>query len=167
MPTAESVKLNQPNPEGDKNKQFDREVREMVAAITHRLTDPHKSGSSAHYNFEDDNGARIITLAGTNSGATLRSELDGKTGLEDELTLGGESEGLSTYVNSNFQAVNNSIMMGGSYTTNDPGVHVDISDFVEPDEPKPRGWKGKKKDKEAIKTGQQLPEQSDQFHEEN
>ncbi|KAF3434064.1 hypothetical protein FNV43_RR25167 [Rhamnella rubrinervis] len=166
MPIAESVKLNQSNPEGHQHKQFDREVREMVAAITHRLTDLHKSGSSTHYAVEDDNGARIITLAGNNSGATLRSELDGKTGLEDELTL-GESDALSTFVNSNFQAVNNSMMMGGSYTTNDPGVHVEISDFVEPHEPKPREWKGKKKDKEAIKRDQVLSERSDQNHEEN
>lgn len=162
MPIAESVELNQSNPEGDKRKQFDREVREMVAAITHRLTDFHKSGSSTHWDFEDDSGARIITLAGTNSGATLRSELDGKTVLEDELTL-GESDELSTFVNSNFQSVNNSIMMSGCYKANDPGVHVEISEFVEPDEPKPRGWKGKKKDKEAVRSGQVLSEQSDQI----
>ncbi|KAK9275291.1 hypothetical protein L1049_022553 [Liquidambar formosana] len=63
---------------------------------------------------------------------------------------------LRTYVNSNFQAINNSIMLGGSYSTNDPGVHMDISDFFEHNGHKPdkHGKKGKKKEKETSKSDQ-------------
>ncbi|PRQ16778.1 hypothetical protein RchiOBHm_Chr7g0187911 [Rosa chinensis] len=141
-------------------KQLDRELREMITSITNRVTDLHKSGSGhGHEEDEDEHGVRIITLAGNNTGATLRSELDDhqdnhrKRGGHHGLHLGGpdeDPEGLSTYVNSNFQAINNSLVMGGSYTTNDPGVHLDITDFFEPhghSKPEKKGWKGKKKEK--------------------
>ncbi|PON97688.1 hypothetical protein TorRG33x02_065980 [Trema orientale] len=167
MPIAESVKPSGSSSEGDhhqKHKQLDRDVREMVSAITSRLTNIHKTSSGHGLDQSDQNddgddekGVRIITLAGTNTGATLRGELDDKpAGLNSgEPVLLGDSEALRTYVNSNFQAVNNSIMMGGSYSTNDPGVHVEISDFIESQESKPeyrRGWKGKKKSKDALKS---------------
>ncbi|KAJ1402182.1 hypothetical protein SESBI_28281 [Sesbania bispinosa] len=143
---SESVKS---SAEGEKHKQLDREIREMVSAITHRVTDFHKSGSTHHLENEDENDVRIITLAGTNDGATLRSELDEKSGKSSH----GEPEALSTYINSNFQAVNNSIMFGGSYQANDPGVHMDISDFTDPPQShhkaEKHGKKGKKKEKEA------------------
>ncbi|XP_050376786.1 uncharacterized protein LOC126794170 [Argentina anserina] len=141
-------------------KQLDRELRDMVTSITNRITDLHKSGSVHGHEDEDEHGVRIITLAGNNTGATLRSELDDhqenprKRGGHHGLHQGvphGDGEGLSTYVNSNFQAVNNSLMMGGSYTTNDPGVHLDITDFFDPHghgKPEKKGWKGKKKEKE-------------------
>lgn len=126
------------------HKQLDREIREMVSAITHRVTDFHNHKSADA--DDDDRGVRIITLAGNNNGATLRSELDQKSG---QSLPGGETESaLSTYVNSNFQAINNSMMLGGSYEANDPGVHLDISDFTEPPH---RRDKPKNKEKEASK----------------
>ncbi|XP_015876695.2 uncharacterized protein LOC107413294 [Ziziphus jujuba] len=157
MVIAESVKPSHSSFEGEKqqHKHFDREVREMVSAITHRLTDLQKSGST-HQEIEDEHGVRLITLAGTNSGASLRTELDEKTGIHiSEADPLAESDALSTFVNSNFQAVNNSILMGGSYSTNDPGVHVDISDFAEHQGHKPekKGKKGKKKDKKEGHKG--------------
>ena len=164
MPVTESVKPSGSSSEGDhhqRHKQLDREVREMVSTITNRLTNIHKSSSGQCHdqNDEDDDekGVRIITLAGTNSGAILRGELNDKSAdlNKGEPALLADSEALSTYVNSNFQAVNNSLMMGGSYKTNDPGVHVEISDFAESPESKKeyrRGWKGKKKSKEALKS---------------
>lgn len=124
----------------------------MISALTNRLSDlqqVQKQGSShSQQDDEDDRGMRIITLAGSNTGATMRGELDDKSGLPD-LSL-EENEALSTYVNSNFQSVNNSIMMGGSYSTNDPGVHLDISDLIEHHGPKPgkHSRKGKKKSSE-------------------
>ncbi|XP_034711899.1 uncharacterized protein LOC117934344 [Vitis riparia] len=137
-----------PGHEGEKQKQFDREIRDMISALTNRLSDlqqVQKQGSSQQ-DDEDDRGVRIITLAGSNTGATMRGELDEKPG-HPGLSV-GENEALNTYVNSNFQSVNNSIMMGGSYSTNDPGVHMDISDLVEHHGHKPvkHGKKGKKKD---------------------
>ncbi|WVY95495.1 hypothetical protein V8G54_034583 [Vigna mungo] len=142
---------------GDKHKSLDTEIRKMVSAITHRVTD---NNSTHHLEKEDENDTRIITLAGTNDGATLRSELDEKSAK----TSVGESEALTTFINSNFQAVNNSIMYGGSYQANDPGVHFDISDFMDQPQPpqshhhkaeKPAEKKGKKKDKEASKSDHQ------------
>ncbi|KAK3228223.1 hypothetical protein Dsin_008085 [Dipteronia sinensis] len=155
--------------EGDqkhKLKQFDREVRDMVHAITDRITDLQKPGSSQNLEDEDDDhGVRIITLAGTNTGATMRSELDDKNTPLSGVSLGDHHqqqqqppEPLATYVNSNFQAVNNSIMLGSKYDTNDPGVHLDIADFYEqhhghkPADQKQHAKKGKKKDKESLKS---------------
>lgn len=143
-----------------RHKSLDREVRDMVHAITDRITDHiHKPGGSSQHHIEDheddgDHGIRIITLAGTNAGANMRTELDDKKSPLDDLQNQQENEPFTTYVNSNFQAINNSIMLGGSYTTNDPGVHLDISDVYEP-----RGHrlektakKGKKKDKDSVES---------------
>ncbi|XP_030540143.1 uncharacterized protein LOC115747949 [Rhodamnia argentea] len=129
-----------------KPKKLDHEVRDMVSAIVGRIPDLHRPGGSSLTSEEDDDlGVRIVTLAGHNIGATLKSEMDEKSGGPDE-----ELDSMSTYVNSNFQAVNNSIMMGGSYTTNDPGVHLDVSDFVDHFE-RDHGKPGKHGKKEKMK----------------
>ncbi|CAI8590969.1 unnamed protein product [Vicia faba] len=130
---SESVKSSQSPPtEAEKHKNLDREIREMVSAITGRVTNFHKPGSTHHLDNEDEHGARIITLAGTNEGATLRSEMDEKIG--------------------NFQAINNSVMLGGSYHANDPGVHMDIEDFTEnPQNHHKTDKHGKKEKKEKEK----------------
>ncbi|XP_057433504.1 uncharacterized protein LOC130726275 [Lotus japonicus] len=149
MPSESTKSSPSPSGEGEKHKHLDREIREMVSAITHRVTDFHKSGSTHHLENEDEHDhVRIITLTGTNNGATLRSELDEKSG---KSSSHDEAETLSTYINSNFQAVNNSIMLGGSYQANDPGVHMDISDFTEPHHHKAEKHE-KKKEKEATKS---------------
>ncbi|KAK7328256.1 hypothetical protein VNO77_22359 [Canavalia gladiata] len=158
MPSESSAKSSQSPPnESEKHRHLDREIREMVSAITHRVTDFHKSGSPHHLENEDEHDVKIITLAGTNDGATLRSELDEKSGK----TSHGDPEALSTFVNSNFQAINNSIMLGGSYEANDPGVHLDISDFSDQshhhkaEKQGKKGKKGKKKEKEGSKSEHQ------------
>ncbi|KAL8053263.1 hypothetical protein ABFX02_05G059200 [Erythranthe guttata] len=131
--------------EHHKQKSLDQEVREMISTLTNRLGSIQRShpksssaaGGSGPHDDEDDDGdrgVRIITLAGTNLGATMRGgETDeNSTGPgEQGLARPGqeEEEDFATYVNSNFQAINNSIMFGGTYTTNDPGVHLDISDY--------------------------------------
>ncbi|RYR36220.1 hypothetical protein Ahy_A10g051229 isoform B [Arachis hypogaea] len=125
----------------------------MVSAITNRVTDFHKPGSTHHHHSathdDDDHGVRIITLAGTNDGATLKGELDEKSPGK----AASSPEPLSTYVNSNFQAINNSMMLGGSFHANDPGVHLDISDFTDPiPHHNKHGKKGKKKEKEGSKS---------------
>ncbi|XP_077245929.1 uncharacterized protein LOC143885613 [Tasmannia lanceolata] len=121
------------NIEEHNDRQLDREIKEMVTKLTQRLTDLQsttKFGSSHHHNDEDDaqHGTRIITLAGNNSGATMRADLGEKfkSSEEHELDMLG-----TCVVNSNFQAANNSIMLSGSYTSHDPGVHMVISDYVE------------------------------------
>ncbi|TKY53482.1 laccase-1 protein [Spatholobus suberectus] len=143
-----------PSAEGETHKQLDKEIRDMVSAITHRVTDFHKPGSTHHMENDGEHGLSMVTLVGNNNGATLRSELDEKSGNPYH---GDESEALSTYVNSNFQAINNSVMLGGSYQANDPGVHLDISDFFTEHhqshhhKEEKHGKKGKKKGKEASK----------------
>nr|GLL47837.1 uncharacterized protein LOC109169851 [Ipomoea trifida] len=135
----------------EKNKQFDQEIREMISVLTGRLTTmqhAQKVGDSSQNKDRDEDdlhGTRIVTLAGNNMGASMRGEMDEKAGLE------GDSEAMKTYVNSNFQAVNNSIMLGGSYSTNDPGVHMEVVDnVIEPQsQPGKRKKKGKKKEKDS------------------
>ncbi|KAI4332523.1 hypothetical protein L6164_017424 [Bauhinia variegata] len=165
--TSETVKTSQSSPtEGDKHKQLDKEIREMVHAITHRVTDFQRSASTHHLEDEDDHGMKVITLAGNNHGATLRKEVDEKSDHSDQ----EEDETLSTYVNSNFQEFNNSITLGGSYESHDPGVHLEISDFTEPHghhKGEKHGKRGKKidiekkKEKEPFKSDREHSEHSD------
>ncbi|KAM7280140.1 hypothetical protein ACFE04_007274 [Oxalis oulophora] len=158
----ETAKPGHSTMEGDhKQKQFLREVKQMLNALTHGTT-----GTTMTDNGEE-NGIRIITLAGTNAGATFRGELgDDKSNTmnphEGMLFGGGESDDeLSTHVNSNFQSVNNSIMFGSSYTTNDPGVHMEISQLSDnqayPHNNKPdrHARKGKKKERDHFKSDHQ------------
>ncbi|XP_027363832.1 uncharacterized protein LOC113871166 [Abrus precatorius] len=142
-----------PSAEGEKHKELDRDIRNMVSAITHRVKDFHKSGPTHHLENDEEHGLSMITLAGNNNGATMKSALDEKS---DTTSHGDEPETLSTYVNSNFQAINNSVMLGGSYQANDPGVHLDISDFFTEHHQSHHiaelhGKKGNKKEKEAPK----------------
>ncbi|KAJ4977632.1 hypothetical protein NE237_008412 [Protea cynaroides] len=119
---------------GEIQKQLDREVRDMVSALTRRLFDlqhGNKTNSGTGQprgNNEDNDGPGVITLAGTNTGATMRTGSD-EISQPYSLPL-GEQE-MNAYVNSNFQAINNSLMMGGSYNSNDPGVHMDINDYID------------------------------------
>lgn len=125
------------NNDRDKQKNLDQEVREMISALTGRLGTiqrSHKLGSSSSHSQEEDDeqGVRIITLAGSNLGATMRGDMDDKGVGPQGLP---EQEDSSSYlVNSNFQAVNNSIMLDGSYRTNNPGVHLDVTDYVDHDD---------------------------------
>ncbi|XP_057477392.1 uncharacterized protein LOC130765069 [Actinidia eriantha] len=154
--------------DGEKQKLLDHEIREMISSLIHKLSDlqhvrKQPAGSShshshshrhphSHNDQEDEGGMRIITLAGSNTGASMRGELD-----DINSSSCGKNEALDTYVNSNFQDINNSIVLGGSYSTNDPGVHLDIiSDYYDPeagahDHPKQvkTKVKGKKKEKES------------------
>lgn len=138
-----------PSLDAEKHKQLDREVRDMVNAITGRVTQLHKAGSSSHHQLEDDHdddrGVRIITLAGTNNGATMRSDNVDDKSKTHNLDHDDEPDAFNTFVNSNFQAVNNSIMLDSSYNTNDPGVHMDVSESYAHQKPA-TAQKSKKKD---------------------
>ncbi|KAJ6301246.1 hypothetical protein OIU77_015539 [Salix suchowensis] len=154
----------EPISDGNKKTPLDRELRDTVNTMTARITDHfHKPGESHHGQEssadEDGHGIRIVTLAGTNTGATMRGELDGQKSnkVPDGVSFGEPDQSPETWVNSNFQAVNNSIMFGSNYSTNDPGVHMDISDAHErhgltPDHK--LGKKGKMKVKVAFQSDQ-------------
>ncbi|KAK7277247.1 hypothetical protein RIF29_18398 [Crotalaria pallida] len=99
---------------------------------------------------------------------TMRSEIDEKLSSSSISSDDDEvDEALRTYVNSNFQAINNSIMLGGSYQANDPAVHMDISDFFS--EPQSQSHhktekhekKGKKKEKKEASKPQHHSSHSD------
>ncbi|CAA0824215.1 Unknown protein [Striga hermonthica] len=107
--------------ENERNS-LEGELKELISALTTRLGSIQRAHNPSSSD-EDEKGVGIVTLAGNNVGATMRGDVDDV-----------EQEDLATYVNSNFQAINNSIMMGGSYKTNDPGVHLDISDVYEHDD---------------------------------
>uniref|UniRef100_A0ACD5Y4B3 Uncharacterized protein n=1 Tax=Avena sativa TaxID=4498 RepID=A0ACD5Y4B3_AVESA len=79
----------------------------------------------------------IITLAGENNGAAMEAadaedlvvvEAGGQE--EDEEGEDEEVE-VSAYTNSNYQAVNNSVLVAGSCAVRDPGVHVVIVEHVD------------------------------------
>ncbi|KAI3469051.1 hypothetical protein Pfo_025714 [Paulownia fortunei] len=61
-------------------------------------------------------------------------------------------EDFATYVNINFQAINNLIKLGGSYKTNDLDVYLDISDYFEHNALPKHGKKGKKHERGSSKS---------------
>lgn len=89
-------------------------------------------GGSGH--GEDEHaGAMTVTLAGANTEAAMEGEMRDQqhnpkhhhriqSFEEDEVGV------FDNYVNSNCQGINNSIMLDASYTSNDPGVHVNIEE---------------------------------------
>ncbi|KAH9621876.1 hypothetical protein KSS87_008180, partial [Heliosperma pusillum] len=145
---AKTVKSNSSSIEDDKHRHMDREIKDMISALTTRLgRGGHRSGA------EDESGASIITLAGSNTGATMRGDLLGRHENHDhdqEDLQGEELDGLDTYVNNNFQGVNNSIMFEASYSSNDPGVHVVIDDVLFP-----HGHQHDKRGKKEAKKGKE------------
>lgn len=56
------------------HRQLDRELSEMTSQLSSRLGQLRRAQED-HDEIDEDNGVRIITLAGTNTGATLKSEL--------------------------------------------------------------------------------------------
>ncbi|MCL7021515.1 hypothetical protein MKW94_001141, partial [Papaver nudicaule] len=142
-------------------RNLDREVRDMLSTLTNRLTDLHSNNESSDQSIrvggsedEENHGVKIITLAGTNMGATMKAESsdEHKT---PSTTL--DNEALTAYANSNFQAINNSIMFGGSYKCRDPGVHMETSDYADEEihrhhhNDKHRNKKGKAKEASSSK----------------
>ncbi|XP_075478733.1 uncharacterized protein LOC142519575 [Primulina tabacum] len=117
---------------------FEQGIRELISSLTSHLSNiqhTNKKGgdSSIEKKEEIENGVGIITLTGSNVGATMRRS-NGTGAEENPVPQDGEGEELTAFVNGNFQAINNSIMLDGSYSTNDPGVHLKIIDFLKHDD---------------------------------
>ncbi|KAL6579353.1 hypothetical protein OROMI_009569 [Orobanche minor] len=143
--STEPTKRGPTSHHAERQKTLDREIKELISALTTCLGSIQRSqnpGGSANHSQdeEDEEGVKIITLTGNNLGATMRANMDDKPviGTQGFGLAQPEQEDPATYVNSNFQAINNSIMLGGSYKTNDPGVHLDISDYDEHSEENPK-----------------------------
>jgi hypothetical protein len=122
------------------------EVSAAVAKLNDHLA-AALSGSGDATAGAAGNSTTIITLAGENSGATMDAAAGGD--VEDlvvvgdadadeeekdgQLEEGGEEQDvvISAYTNSNYQAVNNSVLVSGSCAVNDPGVHVVVVEHVD------------------------------------
>ncbi|KAI3736484.1 hypothetical protein L6452_16026 [Arctium lappa] len=144
-------------------KQIDREIGDMISSLTRRLAHLQKKpmdGANIHHHHEemeeeDDHGAGvgIITMAGTNEGATMRGEVMSMDQVDNYKSTGikkDQPSPFTTYLNNNVQSVNNSIMVGGSYSANDPGIHLDIDDEYQGEPTRFGNKKKKKKNKEAA-----------------
>lgn len=109
-------------------------INDMISKLTDRLVSLGQGTSehNHHAHHDADEGVRIITLAGENKGAAMKA-----TGLDELVDTEGmiydDEHLMSAYTNSNYQAVNNSIMLEGSYSAEDPGVHIIISDNLDDD----------------------------------
>uniref|UniRef100_A0A0E0D9X1 Uncharacterized protein n=1 Tax=Oryza meridionalis TaxID=40149 RepID=A0A0E0D9X1_9ORYZ len=110
-------------------------VASEVSSILSKLND-HLAGADEAK--EAAAGTSIITLAGENNGATM--EVAGDVEVEDLVVVeaGGDEDDdeeeesvVSAYTNSNYQALNNSVLVAGSCAVKDPGVHVVIVEHVD------------------------------------
>ncbi|KAG1362432.1 101 kDa malaria antigen [Cocos nucifera] len=128
----------------------EHEIRDMISKLTRQLTALGKSSalSGRGEDEEADDGVRIITPAGGIEGA--RMEANSEEMVDTHVALYAEEREMSAYTNSNYQAINNSILLGGSCTADDPGVHVVMSGYAKRMEMviRRKKKKQKKKDKE-------------------
>ncbi|VAH24897.1 unnamed protein product [Triticum turgidum subsp. durum] len=81
----------------------------------------------------DEGKTTVITLAGENDGAAMDAEdlVVVEAGGEGEEGEEEEEVQVAAYTNSNYQAVNNSVLLAGSCAVRDPGVHVVIVEHVD------------------------------------
>jgi hypothetical protein len=124
-----------------------KELTAGVADMVHKLgatAAPLPSAGHGHHDRHasgDVGETIVITLASENKGASMkvstraaedaegkdkerqraRGKLDGDAGKHEE------ARGLTTFVNSNVQVVNNSLVLQSSCNSSDPGVHLKLS----------------------------------------
>ncbi|KAM0883509.1 hypothetical protein ACQ4PT_031609 [Festuca glaucescens] len=112
---------------------------EVNGAVTN-LNDHLASALSGTAGGDEAGGkTTIITLAGENNGAAMEAAdaedlvvVEAGGGDHDEDDDGQDEEvEVSAYTNSNYQAVNNSVLVAGSCAVRDPGVHVVIVEHVD------------------------------------
>ncbi|GJN37731.1 hypothetical protein PR202_gb26717 [Eleusine coracana subsp. coracana] len=107
--------------------------KELKAGVADMVT---KLGASAapssghhHDRHASGDGTTVITLAGKNKGVSMKiSHADRKQlddGKQQEAQHG--AKGVTAFVNSNVQVVNNSLVFQGSVSSSDPGVHLKLS----------------------------------------
>jgi hypothetical protein len=162
-----------------KSQQSEHGIHDMISKLTDRLvsfgqgTAEHENSHNTHH--DADQGVGIITLAGENKGAAMKAaSLDE---LVDTQGMIYNDEDFMSVLNSNYQAVNNSIMLEGSCIVEDPGVHIIMaenlddgsssddsnntdsdSDSEESDEEDKKGKKGKKKESKKKNEGKKKKE---------
>ena len=119
------------------------EVSNAVTKLNDHLGTALTGSGSENTTTGTGGATTIITLAGENSGANLEAAASAGD-VEDLVVVGSadaeehdeEEEGeenvvITAYANSNYQAVNNSVLVAGSCAVNDPGVHVVVVEHVD------------------------------------
>ncbi|KAG6522476.1 hypothetical protein ZIOFF_019616 [Zingiber officinale] len=73
-------------------------------------------------------GAGLVMLTGENTGAVTKadSRLLQQLAVDTQGEMRADEASLSAFANSNYQAVNNSVVVGGHCAVEDPGVHIEI-----------------------------------------
>ncbi|RCV24265.1 hypothetical protein SETIT_5G071300v2 [Setaria italica] len=130
---------------GEHGSKLHKELKEGVADMVHKLSASAPSSGGGHGRpASAAAGTTVITLAGENKGASMKIDgaavADGKAdsaaGKErrgqklDGSVAGGKeqggSRGLTAFVNSNVQVINNSLLLQSSCNGGDPGVHLKL-----------------------------------------
>ncbi|TKY75161.1 proline-rich receptor protein kinase PERK1 [Spatholobus suberectus] len=108
----------------------------------------------------DDKTVSVVTLAGDNRGVTMRVAGSHPTRPKPEgrSASNEKDEAGRTYVNSNIQSINNSIMSHGSINGRDPGVRVVLPEQPQPDVKQP--CLDKPKAEVSIKRAERVPYQA-------
>ncbi|CAL9757020.1 unnamed protein product [Musa acuminata subsp. burmannicoides] len=122
--------------EEPRQRRVQQEIRDMISTLTDRLTALGRSVPRSDAKGQEAGdaypGLGVITMAGDNKGASMKADMEELGDAHGGLY--SDDGGMCTYTNSNYQAVNNSILLGGSCAAKDPGVHVVISEYVEEDD---------------------------------
>ncbi|RWW87630.1 hypothetical protein BHE74_00003534 [Ensete ventricosum] len=121
----------------NRQRNMQHEVRDMISTLTNRLMLLGRSTARSDAKSQEagdaaDPGLRVITLAGDNKGASMKADMEDL--MDSDGGVYDDDSGMCTHANSNFQAVNNSILLGGSCSAEDPGVHLLISECSEEEE---------------------------------
>ncbi|KAM7490502.1 hypothetical protein LguiA_033423 [Lonicera macranthoides] len=84
-----------------------------------------------HHSDSKDVGAKVITLAGNNEGATMKLSSSRKKGnsieISDDEGNSNQNPGVGFVINSNVQGANNSILCYSSLTNHSPGIHLSVN----------------------------------------
>lgn len=110
------------------SNQDNHEVHNLLTSLNNHQEIGRKNAG------ESGNSVNIITLAGANQGASMKSARMDHEMVNDNGVLYAFEYKLimKACTNSNFQAVTNCLMLKGRCTAGDPGVHLEFSeDFVD------------------------------------
>lgn len=81
-------------------------------------------------------GAGLVMLGGGNTGAVTKADgrLLQQLAVDTQGEMRADETSLSAFANSNYQAVNNSVVVGGHCAVEDPGIHIEILESDDEDD---------------------------------
>lgn len=122
-----------------------KELKAGVADMVHKLSSSAPSPGGNERPTSGAAGTTVITLAGENKGASMKVNRSAMAGgkadskdkeryghkLDGSVVVSGKEQagekGLTAFVNSNVQVLNNSLLLQSSCNGRDPGVHLKLS----------------------------------------